>query len=171
MNDEKVGSLQALVAKSNAAKAAAELAATEFKATQGQLVGTGGEEWKALFEAARVFAQLSHADHDFPGLPADSPCPLCQNVLGHDGAARLLRFDAFIKAAAEKAAKEAREAAAIPFLAIQQASVDLMFRDTLVEEVTELAPELAAACTALQMALKARQPAVLPGSRRQTGLG
>ena len=161
VNEEKVGSLQALIGKSNAAKAAAELAATEFKATLGQLAGTGGEEWKALFEAARVFAQLSHADHEFPGLPADSPCPLCQNVLGQEGAARLLQFDAFIKAAAEKAANDAREAAAIPFKVIQQASLDLMFRDALVEEVTELWPEVAAACTALQEALKARQPAVL----------
>lgn len=161
VSDEKVGSLQTLVAKSNAAKAAAELAATEFKATPGQLAGTGGEEWKDLFEAARAFAEVSHAEHEFPGLPAEAACPLCQNVLGPDGAARLLRFDAFIKAAAEKAAKEAREAAAIPFRAIQEASVDLMFRDALVEEVTEVAPEVAAACTALQDALKARQPAVL----------
>lgn len=161
VSEEKVGSLQALIGKSNAAKAAAELAATEFKATPGQLVGTGGEEWKALFEAARVFAEISHADHEFPGLPADAACPLCQNFLGQEGAARLLRFDAFIKAAAEKAAKDAREAAAIPFRVIQQANVDLMFRDALVEEVTELAPEIAAACTALQQTLKARQPALL----------
>lgn len=161
VNDDKVSSLQTLVAKSNAAKAAAELAATEFKATPGQLAATGGEEWKNLFEAARAFAEVSHAEHEFPGLPAEAACPLCQNVLGPDGAARLLRFDAFVKAAAETAAKEAREAATIPFRAIQQASVDLMFRDALVEEVTELAPEVAAACMALQETLKARQLAVL----------
>ncbi len=161
VNEEKVRSLQALIGKSNAAKAAAELAATEFKGTPGQLAGTGGDEWKALFEAARAFAKISHADHEFPGLPEDSLCPLCQNILGQAGAARLLRFDAFVKAAAEKAANDARDAAVIPFRAIQQASLDLMFRDALVEEVTELGPEIAAACTALHEALKARQPAVL----------
>lgn len=161
VNEEKVSSLQALIGKSNEAKAAAELAATEFKATPGQLAGTGGDEWKALFEAARVFSKISHADHEFPGLPEDSHCPLCQNILGQDGAARLLRFDAFVKAAAEKAANDARDAAAITFRVIQQASLDLMFRDTLVEEVTELGPEISAACMALHEALKARQPAVL----------
>lgn len=161
VNEEKMGSLQALIGKSNAARAAAELAATEFKAAPGQLAGTGGEEWKTLFEAARAFAQLSHADHEFPGLPADAACPLCQNALGHEGAARLLRFDAFIKAAAEKMAKDAREAAAIPFRVVQQASMDLMFRDSLVEELTELGPEVAAACTTLQEALQARKLAVL----------
>ena len=161
VNEEMVASLRELIGKSNAAKAAAELAATEFKATPGHLAGTGGQEWKDLFEAARTFAVLSHADHEFPGLPADATCPLCQNALGQEGAARLQRFDAFMKAAAERAAKDAHEAAAIPFRVIQQASVDLTFRDALVEEVTELRPEVAAACAALQEALKARQPAVL----------
>lgn len=158
--DEKVASLRELIGKSNAAKAAAELAATEFKATPGQLAGTGGEEWKALFQAARNFAAISYADHDFPYLPEEAACPLCQNALGQEGMARLLRFDAFIKAAAEKAAKEAHEAAAVPFRAIQQVNVDLMLRNDLVEEVTELGPEVAAACTALQASLRARQPAV-----------
>ena len=161
VNDEKVGALQALVSKSNAAKAAAELAATAFKATPGQLAGTGGEDWKALFEAARTFAGVSHPGHEFPGLPAEAACPLCQNTLGAEGAARLLRFDAFIQAAAEKAAKDAREAAAGPFRAIHQASLELMFRDVLVEETTEVAPAAAAACTAIQEALKVRQQAVL----------
>ena len=161
VDEARVSLLQVLIDKSNAAKAVAELAATEFKATPGQLAGTGGEEWKALFEAARAFAVLSHADHEFPGLPVDAACPLCQNVLGQEGAARMLRFDAFIKAAAERAAKDTREAAAIPFKVIQQASVDLMFRDALVEEVTELGPEVAAACTTLQETLNARQPAVV----------
>ena len=161
VSDEEIGSLQRLIDKSNAAKAAAELAAAEFKAAPGQMAGTGGEEWKALFEAARAFAEISHADHEFPRLPADSPCPLCQNVLGPDGAARLLRFDAFVTAAAEKAANDAREAAAVPFRSIQQANLDVMFRDTLVEEVTELGPEVAAACTAIQETIKARRSAVL----------
>lgn len=169
VSEEKVASLRALIGKSNAAKAAAELAAAEFKATPGQLVGTGGEEWKALFEAARVFAEISHADREFPGLPAEAACPLCQNPLGQEGAARLLRFDAFIKAAAEKAAKDAREAAAVPFRSIQQANVDLMFRDALVEEVTEVAPEVAAACTALQQTLSGRQLAVLQAAAGKLG--
>lgn len=161
VSHEKVISLQALIAKSNMAKTAAELAATEFKATPGQLAGTGGEVWKELFKAAKAFAELSHADHEFPELPPESPCPLCQNVLGQEGAARFLRFDTFVKAAAEKAANDAHEAAAIPFKAIRQATLDLTFRDALVEEVTELGPDVAAACTALQQTLDARRQAVI----------
>lgn len=161
LSEDKVAALQALVHKSNLAKATADVAAKEFGATPDQLPGTGGEEWKALFEAARAFSALSHTDHEFPGLPADAACPLCQNILGEEGAARLKRFDGFIKAAAEKAAKEAREAAAAPFLAIRQASVDLMFRDALVEELTEISAPAAEACATLQEALKSRQNSVV----------
>lgn len=160
VSDEKIGTLQALITKSNVAKAAAELAATEFKGAPQQLTGTGGEEWKALFEAARDFAKLSYTDHEFPQLPPDAPCPLCQNPLGQEGVAKLLRFDSFIKAAAENAAKHAREAAAIPFRVMLQANLDLMFQDSLIEEVTEIKPEIAKACAAFQEALRARQLAL-----------
>jgi energy-coupling factor transporter ATP-binding protein EcfA2 len=160
LSDDKVASLRALVQKSNVAKAAADLAAKQFGATAGQLPGTGGEEWKTLFEAARSFSAQSHAQHEFPGLPADAPCPLCQNVLGEEGAARLKRFDGFVKAAAEKAAKEAREAAAAPFLAIHQGNVDLAFRDALAEELAEISAPAAEACVTLQEALKTRQSGV-----------
>ena len=60
VSGEKINELQELIGKSNAAKAAAELAAAEFKQTPGQLAGTGGDEWKALFDAAREFAKVSH---------------------------------------------------------------------------------------------------------------
>lgn len=161
LSDEKVDLLRTLIDRSNAAKATAMLAATEFKATLGQLPGTGGDEWKELFEAARAFAALSHAEHAFPTLPAEAACPLCQNVLGQEGASRLIRFDAFIKAAAERAAKDAHEAAAIPFRAVQQVSLDLAFRDSLLDEVTELGPQVAATCVGLQETLKMRQAAIL----------
>lgn len=161
VSEEKINELQELIGKSNAAKVAAELAAAEFKQTPGQLAGTGGDEWKALFDAAREFAKVSHPTHEFPGLPEDTACPLCQNILGHDGKNRLLRFDAFIKQAAEKAAKTARETAATAFRAVQQAALDIMFRDALVEELTEINPTLATACTSMQNGLIACQKAAL----------
>jgi len=159
--DEKIFHLQTLIKKSKEAKAAADFAATEFKQTPGQLLGTGGEEWKALFDAARTFSQVCHSEHEFPALPEAAACPLCQNQLGHDGAARLIRFDAFITQAAETAAKNARETAASAYRAVQQANLDLLFRDALSDELAELDPAIAAACAAMQESLTARQRAVL----------
>ncbi|MRK20091.1 AAA family ATPase [Pseudomonas sp. JG-B] len=161
IDDEKVNQLKLLIDKSKAAKAAAELAATEFKQTPGQLTGTGSEEWKVLFEAARAFAQVSHPDHEFPKLPEDAACPLCQNRLGEEGGARLIRFDTFIKHAAEKAAKEARETAAAAYRTVKKAALDVMFRDGLVEELTEIDPVLAAECSTMQECLNTRQTSVL----------
>ncbi|MFP3637210.1 hypothetical protein, partial [Bacillus sp. SIMBA_033] len=44
IDDDNVNELKTLVDKAKTAKIAAELAATEFKQTPGQLIGTGGEE-------------------------------------------------------------------------------------------------------------------------------
>ncbi|RON24849.1 hypothetical protein BK660_04045 [Pseudomonas brassicacearum] len=161
IDDKTVNQLRQLIENSKTAKAAAELAAKEFKQTPGQLAGTGGEEWKALFDAARVFAQVSHPGHEFPEVPENSACPLCQNRLGQEGAARLVRFDTFIKQAAEKAAKDARDTAATTYRAVQKAALDVMFRDGLVEELTETVPELAADCSSMQTCLNTRQTSIL----------
>nr|WP_256358736.1 AAA family ATPase [Pseudomonas sp. PDM27] len=128
------------------------------------LSGTGGDEWRVLFDAARAFAVISHADQKFPELHAESTCPLCQNVLGDDGANRLVKFDEFIRQAAEATSKAAREVAAAAYKAIQNASLDIVFRDGLVEELAELNAPLSAGCFALQESLKARQQSVLDAS-------
>ncbi|VXB83209.1 AAA family ATPase [Massilia sp. 9I] len=161
INAEKIAQLRILIEKSNAAKAAAEFASNEFKQTPGQLLGTGGDEWKTLFEAARSFAKICHSTHEFPGLPEHAACPLCQNALGQDGAARLVQFDAFIKQAAQNAAKDARDTAATAFRAIQHAATDIMFRDGLVEELSEIDQDLALACASMQECLGACQKAAL----------
>ncbi|WP_409322337.1 AAA family ATPase [Pseudomonas putida] len=161
INDDRVNRLRELIDRSNTAKAAAELAATEFKQSPGQLAGTGGEEWKALFEAARAFAQVSHPEHAFPALPEDADCPLCQNSLGPDGAARLMRFETFIQQAAEKNAKESREIAATAYREIQKASLDMMFRDGLIEETTEIDPALSVMCSSMQECLNSRRQSVM----------
>ncbi|GKT02085.1 AAA family ATPase [Acidovorax sp. SUPP3434] len=161
VSDEKITQLRSLIQKSKDAKAAAEVAATEFRQTPGQLTGTGGEEWKILFEAAREFAETSHAKHVFPALSDASLCPLCQNVLGPAGAQRLVRFDTFIKHAAEKSAKHARDLATTEYRTLQQAPVDVMFVDALFEELNEVDAQLASAVNVMQEALVARKASAL----------
>lgn len=161
VSDDKLAELRTLVERSNAAKKAAEIAATDFKQTPGQLPGTGGEEWKVLFQAAREFATISHAGHEFPGLPEESACPLCQNPLGQSGIRRLAVFEAFVKHAAERAAKDARTNAIAAFRLVEQARLDLHLDDALSQELAEIRPELATACAAMQTALEARQAAIL----------
>lgn len=164
IDDAKLAALRDLIDKSKAAKAAAELAASDFKSVPGQLTGTGGEEWKALFEAARTFAKTSHPDHALGELPGEAPCPLCQNLLGDEGAARLARFDAFIQQASEAQAKEARTKAEVAYRAVQAASLNLLIGAALAEELTEIDAYLAEQCSALQASFTTRQKQALEAS-------
>ncbi|WP_434470858.1 hypothetical protein [Aeromonas veronii] len=72
-----------------------------------------------------------------------------------------MQFDTFIKQAAEKAAAEAHEVAATAYNVIKKAALDIIFRDGLVEELTEIAPELAAGCSTMQKCLNTRHQLVL----------
>ncbi|KOQ70805.1 AAA family ATPase [Stenotrophomonas maltophilia] len=158
---QKVRDLAELVTKSNETKAVAELAARQFRTAPGQLSGTGNEAWKQLFEAARAFAETSHPELGFPNLPAEAPCPLCQNSLGEAGAARLKVFDEFIQAAAERAAAAARAAAVTQYRALQDADLNINFAGALHEELQSVSEEAALACTSLQESLIALRATVL----------
>lgn len=164
ITDEKVNQLRELIDQSKATKAAAELAATVFKQTPSQLAGTGGDEWKALFEAARSFAKVCHSEHEFPTLPEDAACPLCQNRLGANGVTRLIQFDSFVKQVAVTAAKTARETATTAYKAVKSAALDVIFRDGLVEELTDINPALATECLLMQDGLRTRQDLILQAS-------
>lgn len=104
---------------------------------------------------------MSCPEHEFPELPEEAECPLCQKILGQDGVARLIRFDAFVKQAAERAASDAREVAETAYRAVQQAVVDLMFRDDLVEELTEVDPTVATECSLMQQSLDDRKKSAI----------
>lgn len=164
VDDARLNALRALIEQSKAAKSAADIAAADFKSVPGQLAGTGGEEWKALFEAARSFAATSHSGHLIGSLPIDADCPLCQNPLGPEGTARLARFDAFIQQASEAQAKKARDEAEVSYRALKAANLNLLIGAALAEELKEIDPLLSEQCSVLQASLNARQAQALEAS-------
>lgn len=164
INDVTLAALRDLIEKSRAAKAAADLAASDFKAVPGQLAGTGGEEWKALFEVARTFAKTSHPEFALEKLSSDALCPLCQNPLGVEGSVRLARFNAFIQQTSEAQAKKARADAEVAYRAVQTANLDLLIGAALAEEMKEIDAPLAEKCFAMQAGLTARQKQALEAS-------
>ena len=154
--DEKLNELRSLVEASRSARAAADLAATQFKQTPDLLPGTGGDAWQELFAAARKFAVESHPEHSFPNLGSESACPLCQQPL--NGAAdRLIAFDKFIEGEAEKLAREKRKAAKLVYDALLTADLGLQFDAELKTELGLYDAELSARCEALQLALTERR--------------
>ena len=169
IDDAKLAAVHDLIEKSKAAEAAAELAAADFKAAPGQLSGTGGEEWKALFEAARTFAKTSYPEHVLAELPGDAPCPLCQNPLGSQGAARLPRFNTFVQQVTEAQAKHARANAEEAYMAVRDVNLDLLIGAALAEELKEIDAPLTERCSALQAGFTKRQQQALETSARKVG--
>lgn len=171
VTDEKLIQLRGLIDKSTKAKALATAAAKRF-AELDTLEGTGDEAWVEMFNKAREFCATAHAGHAFPSLPADAKCPLCQNELGEEGAARMAAFDEFIEGEASKAYKAAHTEAVAAYKAVVEATLDLAFDDTLAHDL-EATPEFGEACKALQLALTARRDAVraaaTPGSGKTWG--
>jgi energy-coupling factor transporter ATP-binding protein EcfA2 len=141
------------------AQAAAAIAAKQFKESENLLPGTGGEAWRELFDAARKFAHESHPDKTFPDLGADAPCPLCQQQLA-DGAARLLRFEAFIQQEEEKNAQVRRAALTAEYKSFAAHVLTLSFDDVIYKEIEALDSQLEADTRAFELALAARHKAI-----------
>lgn len=165
VNDSSVANLKSLIDKSNIAKQAANLAGQKFKETPGLLPGTGGDAWKALFDAARAYAVESHPGKTFPHLGPESACPLCQKPLELDGDSRLEAFEVFYQQAAEKAEKAARKLAVEAYQATKQANMDLLIDEALEKELEDLDTKLSDDFANLQKSLLDRQSAILDASK------
>ncbi|MBW7832459.1 MAG: AAA family ATPase [Simplicispira suum] len=159
LSEAALNELRALVDASRAAKAAADIAAAQFREKPGILPGTGGDAWQELFAAARKFAIESHATHKFPNLGPDAACPLCQQPLSA-GADRLVAFDQFIQGEAEALAREKRRIAKVSYEALVAADLNIHFDADLKTELGVINPALPAQCEFLQTTLLERRKKV-----------
>lgn len=153
-----IAKLRALTDAFRTAQAAAALAAKQFKEGENLLTGTGGDAWRELFEAARRFALESHSDKIFPNLGMEAACPLCQQPLG-EGAARLLRFEAFIQEEAEKTSQARRTALITEYKPFAANVLTLNLDDVTYGEIDSLDAQLAADTRLFEQALIARHEA------------
>lgn len=154
-----VAKLRGLADSYRVAQAAAALAAKQFNEGENLLSGTGGEAWRELFDAARKFSLESHSSKTFPYLGFDAPCPLCQQPLA-EGAARLLRFEAFIQQEAEKTSQERRIALFAEYKPFSKLALTLNFDDVTYSEIAAMDAQLATDTRAFERALTARQEAI-----------
>lgn len=76
----------------------------------GLLAGTGGDQWKALWESARVFSvQKAYQAQAFPFTGEGAKCVLCQQDLDHAAAHRLKQFEEFVVSTTERELRQIRE--------------------------------------------------------------
>ena len=132
-----VDDLRGLSGRYRSAKAAAEIAAKEFKEREFLLPGTGGDAWRELFEAARKFALSAYPGKLFPYLGNDALCPLCQQPL-NEGEARLKHFEEFIKQEAEMNSKRLRKELFDKYNSLKIKDVSLGVSAETYEEIGEM---------------------------------
>lgn len=168
VSNEKVNHLKGLIAASNEAKAAAELAAKVFHERPSQLPQTGSEPWRTMFEAARAFAVTSEPVNAFPHLHVGDACPLCQQALDESAVARLGEFETFITGKVQRAADAARETATVAFKQVREANVDLGLSPAALAELKVFSEDLADQCEAFQQSLKNRLAAILRAAGKGT---
>lgn len=109
LSAEKESAFEGLVAAAAAADAAVQLSAGEVFAHE-PVPNVGGEAWRLLFDAARVFAGLPYDGRDDLPNQTGEPCPLCLEPLSEAGADRMERFNAFVRSEASRKADAARAA-------------------------------------------------------------
>ena len=159
VNQAVVAKLRRLADCYRTAKVAAEFAAKQFKEEENLLPGTGGEAWRELFDAARKFAVESHSDKAFPDLGSDALCPLCQQPLA-EGAARLLRFEAFIQQETEKTSQAFRTTLFAEYKTFAAHVLTLNLDDVTYGEIETIDAQLAMDIRAFEQALTGRQEAI-----------
>ena len=87
------------------ASRAAQLASQKAFSNE-PLPGTGGEEWRIMFESASKFSEkAAYPNKPFPVTDSDTLCLLCQQPLGEPAKDRLRRFWEFVEADTAKIAK------------------------------------------------------------------
>lgn len=147
--DSRLEELKGLVRARAAAREAARIASEEAFAEE-PVLGVGTEPWRALWEAARRFAE-GIGPRGFPPGEGD-PCLLCQNPVDARAATRMREFEAFVQGEvvvkrerAEAAVEELRKPwSALPDLSVGEFRGDLeMESEDLVEAVEEAIAALA----------------------------
>lgn len=109
LSDGAIGGIAQQIDRATQAAAAAALSAhDQFR--EEPIAGTGQGGWASMFKLARQFAADGGVRPINEPLQSGDPCPYCQSEIDEATAARLRRFDDFIRSAA---ATESEEAAAV----------------------------------------------------------
>jgi hypothetical protein len=157
--EKVVSTLRSLGEAHRQANEAASLAAHVFYGDPTLLPGTGGEPWKRLFDAARIFYKEACPNEDLARITPEMQCPLCQQPLA-EGAARLMRFDQFVQGETEKTARVRKKDFDEAYKNFSTQSVALGLDPELETEIDSKIPTLSAAIREFEKALAVRHTVI-----------
>ncbi len=93
--------------------------------------GTGSDQWKTLWEAAKHFSdELAYPDDTFPVIKEGSRCVLCQQDISDEAAERLRKFQGFAISTTEVELRACRE----NFSRLRKGFAELQTTNTFVNE-------------------------------------
>ena len=139
VNDAAVAKIVAYDAEAEAAFKAEAVAATDFRAGEPLLAGTGEQAWKNLFEAARRFStEIAYSGEPFPYVGSGAQCPLCQQPFDQEVTKRMQRFEDFVKQDTAKVAAEKRAQLEKAEEKISRVSLDFGLDAATTEELKQL---------------------------------
>lgn len=71
------------------------------------LPGTGGDEWREMWDATEAFAAVAYPGSAFPFIEDGAKCPFCQQDIHSDVASRLQHFAEFVTSTAQEEVRQA----------------------------------------------------------------
>ncbi len=152
-------------------RAAADLAASQMFESE-PIPGVGSQTWRALWEAARTFAQTEvDRENSFPVAARDARCVLCHQTLDATASDRLLRFEAMVRDETELRAKQAENRLEGTLRRVTNVLVEPPELLMVLEELHDENPEVVVDCRAALAEYGRRRSACLHASPDvETGL-
>lgn len=148
---------------------AERLRAATFPSTV--LGGTGSEEWKAMWRAARELSETrSYPGQPFPVVHGGARCLLCQQGIEHGAAHRLEQFEAFVASATERELMERTTEFDTKRRDVQEIEVCTNAMTEVIKELRIEHEGLAAEVDTVMTSLELRRTAVADALLRNTPL-
>ncbi len=103
--------------------------------TENSIVGTGGDAWQEMWNAAQAFIDVDH-QHEFPDSANEAECPLCQQRLDDAARDRFANFAAYMSGEAQTALVTARTLRNADLDALKVLPLDSIITQDLVDLVS-----------------------------------
>jgi energy-coupling factor transporter ATP-binding protein EcfA2 len=168
VKDEAIQKLHTMDTETQTAEEAEITAATALRSDEALLPGTGDILWKTLFQAAKKFSiAAAYPEKDFPHVHDDSQCVLCQQKIEPDAAARMQRFEEYIRENVAKVASEKRTAREAALTKIRSVVLALDL-DGFIEELNHLDIAVVAEIHAFDSLVQSRRTWLLTAQEKHS---
>jgi energy-coupling factor transporter ATP-binding protein EcfA2 len=162
ISPEAAEKLQKLDEEKTIAEEAEKKAADALRAGEELLPGTGDQEWKLLFEAARRYStEVAYPGEEFPSPTEGKGCPLCQEELPESGYKRLERFNEYIQNDVATTADAARKKVETAKSKIETAELKITPDDALGDELKSLDGSVIQSISDFQTSIELRRDSML----------